>query len=308
MLSEYSAAYEEGLLMGYLLLLVASLAASVKGFAGKRSSLYVQRMPEIMLTNALRMLLCMLISSVITILAESRGLKVQRSTMLCALLYGATLALNVAIWIMCARGSGYLLVSVFGMMGMLVSLLCSSIFLNDSIHLIQLPGVVLLIGASIVMCRHRRGKDTKLTRRSLILLIANTLTCGLCDFAQKLFADMNTGDSTAVYSFYCYVFAAAFLLCGYLFICGGSERFQPSVIHRVFPYTCLMAVTLFINTYARTLAGRFLPAAQFYPVYKGMETILGVLMAAFVLREKPDSRTLIGVSMAFAALLLIRLV
>ena len=154
----------------------------------------------------------------------------------------------------------------------------------------------------------RRGLDTKLTRRSLMLLIANTLAGGLCDFAQKLFADMNAGDSTAVYSFYCYMFAAAFLLCGYMSICRGNGRFQPSVIHRVFPFTCMMAVTQFINTYARTLAGGLLPAAQFYPVYKGLETILGVLMAAFMLREKPDARALIGVSMAFAALLLIRLV
>lgn len=294
--------------MGYLLLFVAALASSIKGFAGKRSSRYVQRMPEVMLTNALRMLLCLLISSAIAVLTESRGLKAERSTMLCALLYGAMLASNVAVWIMCARESGYLLISVFSMMGMLVSLLCSSLFLHDSIRMIQLPGIVLLIGASIVMCRHRRGQDTKLTRRSLMLLIANTLAGGLCDFAQKLFADMNVGDSTAVYSFYCYVFAAAFLLCGYMSICRGNGRFQPSVIHRVFPFTCMMAVTQFINTYARTLAGGLLPAAQFYPVYKGMETILGVLMAAFMLREKPDARALIGVSMAFAALLLIRLV
>ena len=167
---------------------------------------------------------------------------------------------------------------------------------------------MLLICASVVMCRHRRGQDTKLTRRSLILLMANTLTSGLCDFAQKLFADMNIDDSTAVYSFYCYVFAAAFLLCGYLLICRGNVHFEPSVIHRVFPFTCMMAVTLFINTYTRTLAGGLLPAAQFYPVYKGLETILGVLMAAFMLREKPNARTLIGVSMAFVALLLVRLV
>ena len=294
--------------MGYLLLFIAALASAIKGFAGKRSSLYVHRMPEVMLTNALRMLLCLVIGSAIAVLFGSAGLNAQSRTLYCALFYGVMLAAGVAVWIMSAGCSGYLLISVFCMMGMLISLLCSAVFLNDPIRIAQLPGVALLIAASIVMCRHRRGQGTKLDRRSLILLLMNMTTSGLCDFGQKLFADLNTGDSAAVFSFYCYVFAAAFLLCGYVFVCRRGDRFEPAVVRRVFPYTCLMAITLFINTYARTIAGGLLAAAQFYPAYKGLETILGVLMTVFMLHEKPDTRTLIGVGMAFAALLLIRLV
>lgn len=294
--------------MGYVLLFIAATASALKSYAGKRSSRYVQRMPEVMLTNALRMLLCLLIGCALALLTGKNGLAVQRRTLYCALFNAAALASGVAVWIVTARGSAYLLINVFCMMGMLVSLLCSSLFLHDPIRAAQLPGVALLIGASVVMCGHRRGQGAPLTRRSLILLLANTLINGFQDFGQKLFADLNTGDSTAAFSFYCYLFAAAFLLGGYLFVCRGGERFQPRVIHRVFPFTCMMAVTLFINSYARTQAGGLLSAAQLYPVYKGMDTILGVLMSAFLLREKPNARALTGVGMAFAALILIRLV
>ena len=291
--------------MGFLLLFLAALAAAVKGWAGKKTSRVVHQMPDVLFSNALRMLLCLLVGCGLALIVSRRGLRVGRDTLYCALLYAAMLATNVVIWLLCAQGSGYLLISVFGMMGTAVSLLCSALFLHDVIRPAQVPGVLLLIAASGVMCLRRGG--LRLKARDLALLLADTLTTGLVDFSQKLFADLHTGDTTAAYSFYCYLFAAVFLLGGYLAVCRARQTsFQPAAIRRAFPFTCVMAATLFINNYARTAAAGMLSAALFYPVYKGVDIILGVLMAALALREKPDARTLCGVGMAFAALLILR--
>ena len=289
--------------MGIFLLFIAALASTVKGWAGKKTSRVVLAMPDVMLSNALRMLLCTLIGCGLALLLG--GLAVRRETLLCATLYGAMLAAGVVTWLLCVQGNGYLLVAVFGMLGTGVSLLCSVIFFGETVLPLQLLGVALLILASVAMCPHQRGM--RLSARDLALLLGNTLATGLVDFSYKLFNGLNTGDTNAVYSFYCNVFAAAFLLLAYLVVCRAQRAsHKPAVIRAAFPFTCIMAVTLFINSYARVAAAGMLSAAYFYPVYKGTEIILGALMSAFVLREKPDRGTYCGLGLAFAALLLLR--
>ena len=67
-----------------------------------------------------------------------------------------------------------------------------------------------------------------------------------------------------------------------------------------------MSVALFLNSYFKALATRYLPSAQVYPIYQAGAMILGTAMSALCFKERVTLRCAIGLVLAFAAILLLK--
>ena len=308
--------------MGYLFLSIALFAGATKGYCGKRTSGFVTVFRDALLVNLIRMLLCIAISfGVLITSGDLASLRVSGMTLLIAALSGVTTAVFVTTWLLSVRKGAYMLVDVFLMLGVLVTILCSFFAFGEEISLRQGIGFCLLLGAVLLMCSYQGQTKGKLTLLALLLLVLCGVANGLTDFSQKLFVRNVAGGSIPVFQLYTYLFAALTLLLFYL-LCGlghhktdapaappadTQKRIFGKIPVAMVGYIVVMAICLYLNSYFKTQAADHLTATQLYPLNQGGSLLLSTAMAAVFFKEKPNATGIVGVVLAFIALLTINL-
>ena len=296
--------------LGYLFLLISVLAGSTKGYFGKRISGKTEGMAASVWVNILRMIFCILISIFVSgaSLLQNGG-KLDSALIITGIFSGVTQAAFLISWLYCVRGGGYMLVTVFTMLGIVVTLILSTLFLpNETISLTQWAAVALLILAVFVMYSYNTGMQGKLSFGTKIALVVCGLSHGLSSFAQKVFQVYSAGD-TGTFTLIGYVVTLIALLCLLLLPSVRSEKQKPAqLIKGIFFPVLMMAIALFLCNYFAVEAaapGR-LSAVQLYPAREGLNMLLGVLMSHFLFREKANLRCIIGCFLAFIATLLLQ--
>ena len=188
------------------------------------------------------------------------------------------------------------------------------IFLNEEIRLNQIIGFVILVVAAYIMCSYDISLNGKMSLGKIALLVLCGVANGLTDFSQKLFVYKVENVGAAEFNFYTYIFAAITLLAAFLVLKirshknGEAENADDKMkLGGAILIVGIMAVCLFLNSYFKTLAAQRLDSALLYPLNQGSALILSLLMAAVFFKEKITARCIVGVCMAFAALLIINL-
>ena len=294
--------------MGYLHIATALLFGQIKGYCGKKQSMYIAGIRDAAVSNFLRMLCCVATSLVLLALGGQLGLlRVDAGFLLTALLAGIANAGLVVFWLAAVRGNAYILVDVCGMVGVIVPLLLCRVFFDERIRLIQWIGYALLCTAVWVMCAYGASlKGRKMSPGEYLLLIAYGLFNGMTNFAQKLFVNVCPDGSKSVFNFYTFLFAALVIGCVLIFLSRGKE-YTPCPVKKIWPFIVIMAVSLFANAYFNTAAAEILPAVQLYPLMQGGGLICSLLLAAIFFGEKITKRSVVGIVLCFSALLMINL-
>lgn len=298
--------------MGYVFLASALVAGSVKGYCGKKTSGFVAEYKDAMLTNFIRMVMCIIIGFLMLVFSSSVSLlAVDVSVLLITLLSGVTTSVFVVAWLICVRRGAYMMLDVFLMLGVMVPLLLSSALFDEKIKLTQWIGLAILFVAVLIMCSYNNQIKEKMSIASIALLVLCGVANGLTDFSQKLFVKTVPNGSAAVFNFYTYVFSAAVLLVFYLLARAKGQKGQKgeelAVIKSVGLYVCVMSLCLFLNSYFKTLAAGILPSAILYPLSQGASLILSSFMSAFLFKERLTAKCITGIAVSFVGLLIINL-
>ena len=120
--------------MGYLFLSIALLAGVTKGYCGKKTSGYTNSLRDATLANIIRMMLCILIGFIlIFITGDLKKLIPSRDILLISLLSGASTAVFVVAWLISVKKGAYMMLDIFLMLGVLVPLIASNLFFQESI-------------------------------------------------------------------------------------------------------------------------------------------------------------------------------
>ena len=77
-------------------------------------------------------------------------------------------------------------------------------------------------------------------------------------------------------------------------------------LKKVFLPILLMSVCLFLNSYFKAFSTQYLSDAQLYPIYQAGGLILSSMIGAVFFKEKVTLRCVIGLVLAFAAILLLK--
>jgi len=298
--------------MGYIYLAIALLITQLKGYCGKKQSLYLHGVHDALGSNTLRMACCAAVSILIVLIGEgASALSMSTAGYLVSVLSGITTTLSVVFWILAVQRSAYVLVDVFGTVGVIVPLVACRILFDERISLMQWIGFALLCGAVTLMCSYStQAKGRKIDGTDILLLVTYGLSYGTSDLAQKLFVNYCPEGSAAVFNFYTFLFAALFaaILLGVLLILGcRPEAGHVFPLKQIWLYIVLMAVSLFICSYMKTAASAVLPAVQVFPLFQGGILICASLMAAIFFGEKITKRSIAGMSLTFIALLMINM-
>ena len=68
----------------------------------------------------------------------------------------------------------------------------------------------------------------------------------------------------------------------------------------------LMAVCLFLNSYFKAMSNNYIPPMQLFPIYQAGGLILSATMSAVFFKEKITPRCVIGLTLSFIAILLLK--
>lgn len=295
--------------MGYLFLAISLLSGVTKGYCGKKTSGYVSGYQEAMLTNTIRMIICIVIGLVMIFLGGEIGMIRPNAYLLAvSALSGISTSVFVVCWLIAVQRGAYMMLDVFLMLGVLVPLFMGRFLFRETVSVKQWIGIGILLVAVYIMCSYNNSIKSKMTVSSLLILIVCGVANGLTDFSQKLFVKTNVGVSTAVFNFYTYLFSALTLSVFY----GIARRKRKDGheeetfhIRKIFGYVMVMSICLFLNSYFKTLAAGYLDSATLYPLSQGASLILSSVMAATLFRERLNAKGIIGIVVAFAGLIVL---
>lgn len=294
--------------MGYLFLLIALFAGVTKGYCGKKTSGYTTGFRDAISANSIRMLLCTAIGFVLILITEGLGVLIQtRDVLLISALSGVSTAIFVVTWLISVKKSAYMMLDIFLMLGVLIPIIASNLFFHEPIKLTQWLGMIVLFAAVVIMCSYNNSIKAKITPSSFLLLLVCGIANGIADFSQKIFTKQVPTGSTAVFNFYTYLFAAFVLAAIFFLLPKPTKAAGKSNIRSMVIYILLMALFLFVNSYFKTLAAKYLDAVLLYPLNQGCALILSALMASILFKEKLTVKAVIGIVTAFAGLLIINL-
>ena len=301
--------------MGYLFLSLAVLAGATKGFCGKKISGVAKTFADASLVNFLRMFFCIIIGAAMMLGAGNVPFSSLNGTVIAiSALSGITTAIFVISWLLSVRSGAYVMLDVFLMLGVGVTVSACRIFLGEEIRLNQIIGFVILVVAAYIMCSYDVSLNGKMSPGKIALLVLCGVANGLTDFSQKLFVYKVENISAAEFNFYTYIFSAITLLAVFLVLKirahkndADQDGDSKMKLGRVLIVVGIMAVCLFLNSYFKTLAAQRLDSALLYPLNQGSALILSIIMASVFFKEKITARCIVGVCMAFGALLIINL-
>lgn len=295
--------------MGYLFLSFALAAGLTKGYCGKRTSGFMSSFSDASFASFIRMLFCAAFGFLIVVISGNVAeLLPSVNMLLVSLLSGVASAFFVLSWLVEVRKSAFMLVDIFLMLGVVLTLVLSKIFFNEAIKFTQWLGVALLFVSVLLMCSYNNSIKTKLKISSLLMMTLCGASFGVTDFSQKLFVKVLPSGSAAVFNFYTYIFSGLTLLLVYCISrkAGKSEKAQ--FPKEIVGYILVMAVCLFLNSFFKTLAANHLDAVLLYPLNQGSALILNSVMCAVAFREKLNFKGILGISIAFIALVVINLI
>ena len=294
--------------MGYLFVGLALLAGLIKGYCGKKTSGFTVGLADAGFVCLIRMLLCTAFGLLIVLFGGNGGELVPSANLiLVSLLSGVASAFFVLTWLIEVKKSAYMLVDIFLMLGVLVTLVLSKIFFNESIKITQWLGIAVLFIAVLLMCSYNSGLKGKISLSSILILIFCGLSNGIADFSQKLFVKTLPDYSASVFNFYTYIFATVTLLIFYLAVKKKEKATAKSLPKNILIYISVMAVCLFLNSFFKTLAAEHLEAVLLYPLNQGSALALSAVMSAVVFKEKLNLKAIFGILTAFIGLLIINL-
>ena len=299
--------------MAYLYLLLALTGGLVKGFSGKRLSRGVANMRDSLFVNLIRMILCAAIGGVLLFIESGfGGFSIGMAELLIFTASAVSMGTFCVCWMLAYRSEAYMFLSIFTMLGSIVTCFNGLIFYNEAISLGQGVGIALLLLAVFIMSKY--NKEVKGRKRfsleEILVLVIGCLGASLSDFLQKVYVK-EIGKSSACFNFYTYLIGTAAVLILFLIFCipKGGARISPQLLgsDNIFGYLGI-SLFLYMNSIFKTMAvSEGLSTAEIFPVLNGANLICSAILASLLFKEKITKKSVLGMSVAFIGVMLINL-
>lgn len=295
--------------MGYIYLSLALFAGLAKGFCGKTISRDMDNFKECVFINLMRMLFSALLGFLLVIVKTPIcDCALTQESFFIYLLASISMSVFCVAWMYAYQNEAYMFLSIFTMLGTVLTCLLDAIFYNANISVNQWFGMALLLLSVFIMSVYNKGIKGKLTIKGLAILIIGSTGAALADFSQKIYM-REIGKSAEAFNFYMYAFSFVLLFAIYLFFeCSKTRKISNLIRDKkhIFIYF-ILAFFLYMNSVSKTMAAGFLSSAQIYPVLQGANLILSAVMAHTLFKEKMNSKGLAGITIAFIALMIMHI-
>lgn len=288
--------------MAQLWIALTLAAGLVKGWSSKKAGTLTSTVRDGVAVNLVRMVLCTVIGAGVMLVRG--GMQTGAGVPWVYAASAVCMSAFAVSWLLAVKLETYMFLSICTMLGSMVSTLCSAAVYGEAISFLQGAGMLLLLLATYVMSLYNRDIKGKVTPAGLAALIVCGLSSGMSEFCQKIYMKEN-GVSVDTFNFLTYLLAAVLLTAVLFFLRGKSDAEAPARFKKAAGYIALMSFCLYLNSFAKTSAAGLLPANQLYPVTQGLNLICSTVMARVCFGEAIKKRSVIGITLCFAALILI---
>ena len=183
------------------------------------------------------------------------------------------------------------------------------IVFDEPMSAVQCIGIELLIFSGWLLIGYSKEQTGSFTMRTMLLLLGSMLSNGMIMVAQKMFSKFLPDVSASVFSFLAFGLVGVGMLACLLLRLARSRSTDEikKMPKKLFLYGIILSGILLVINQLATVAGRAVPSAVMFPINDGGATIISAVTAAIFFKEKLTARSVCGLLLGIASLMIINL-
>lgn len=207
------------------------------------------------------------------------------------------------------KSGAMVLSSMAGSAGLLLPCVFGIFMFDEPMSLMQLFGILLLIFSGWLLIGYSKKLKGSFTPRTMLLLIGSMLSNGFTMVAQKMFSKYLPDVSVSVFSFLAFGLVGVGMCVGLVPQLTKKEKREEikKLPKALWFYGAGLSTILLIINQLATIAAKVIPSAIMFPINDGGATIITALTGAVVFKEKLTARSVAGLALGIASLIVINL-
>lgn len=295
-------------MLEYSYFLIILLLRLPQNIFNKRSSGIVRGAPAYFAYGAYRYLLSGGMALVLLLFAGGFS-GVSLKALAISAIGAVALGSNLFFGLEALKSGAMVLSSMAGSAGLLLPCVFGIFMFDEPMSLMQLFGILLLIFSGWLLIGYSKKLKDSFTPRTMLLLIGSMLSNGFTMVAQKMFSKYLPDVSVSVFSFLAFGLVGVGMCVGLVPQLTKKEKREEikKLPKALWFYGAGLSTILLIINQLATIAAKVIPSAIMFPINDGGATIITALTGAVVFKEKLTARSVAGLALGIASLIVINL-
>ena len=295
-------------MLEYSYFLIILLLRLPQNIFNKRSSGIVRGAPAYFAYGAYRYLLSGGMALVLLLFAGGFS-GVSLKALAISAIGAVALGSNLFFGLEALKSGAMVLSSMAGSAGLLLPCVFGIFMFDEPMSLMQLFGILLLIFSGWLLIGYSKKLKGSFTPRTMLLLIGSMLSNGFTMVAQKMFSKYLPDVSVSVFSFLAFGLVGVGMCVGLVPQLTKKEKREEikKLPKTLWFYGAGLSTILLIINQLATIAAKVIPSAIMFPINDGGATIITALTGAVVFKEKLTARSVAGLALGIASLIVINL-
>ena len=295
-------------MLEYSYFLIILLLRFPQNLFNKRSSGIVKGAPAYFAYGAYRYLLSGGMALVLLLFAGGFS-GVSMKALAISAIGAVALGSNLFFGLEALKSGAMVLSSMAGSAGLLLPCVFGIFMFDEPMSLMQLFGILLLIFSGWLLIGYSKKLKGSFTPRTMLLLIGSMLSNGFTMVAQKMFSKYLPDVSVSVFSFLAFGLVGVGMCVGLVPQLTKKEKREEikKLPKALWFYGAGLSTILLIINQLATIAAKVIPSAIMFPINDGGATIITALTGAVVFKEKLTARSVAGLALGIASLIVINL-
>lgn len=295
-------------MLEYSYFLIILLLRLPQNIFNKRSSGIVRGAPAYFAYGAYRYLLSGSMALVLLLFAGGFS-GVSLKALAISAIGAVALGSNLFFGLEALKSGAMVLSSMAGSAGLLLPCVFGIFMFDEPMSLMQLFGILLLIFSGWLLIGYSKKLKGSFTPRTMLLLIGSMLSNGFTMVAQKMFSKYLPDVSVSVFSFLAFGLVGVGMCVGLVPQLTKKEKREEikKLPKALWFYGAGLSTILLIINQLATIAAKVIPSAIMFPINDGGATIITALTGAVVFKEKLTARSVAGLALGIASLIVINL-
>lgn len=293
--------------MVWVYIAIVLLFRVVQAIFSKRSSMEMKNMVMLLGYTAYSKVISAVLG-LFLILIGGRGFVCDWLTVVIATASGVSLFFSTFFSIYAMKSGTVSLSSMFGTAGMIIPILAGVFLFGKPVSLMQYLGVVLFFVSAYLLVGSSKNIYKNFSFKTVLLLIGTLVANGSTMLCQQLFTQYVPDGDVSVFSFLSFgiiaVLSAIFYRTSAVSL--KVEKQDRKMSKMLLVCGMALAVSVFVINQLATISTALISPVILFTFINGGGTIISTVVAAIMYKEKIDLRTVLGISIGVASLIIIK--
>lgn len=243
------------------------------------------------------------------IIIAGNGLKLDAKTLLISTFSGLMLGTSSCLGLAALKGGTVALSSMFGTAGLLVPCFAGIFLFDKPMSIGQWIGILMFFVAAYFLISSSSEIYNGFSLKTFFILVGVMFAEGFTMLSQQLFAEYVPDGDVSVFSLFSFGIAALisviFTLIFGMKESSNAEKKSP-LSKRLLALGFVLAVAVFIINQLATIAAKTVSPVVLFTFINGGSTIIGSVIAALCFKEKFSVKSVFGILLGVASLIIIK--